>query len=492
MSHHIGSAKIFSFTPIKMSSHKVYVVETIPSIPNTRVFPILSKISKYFRSPLEANIKLRIRNSRTSNIESEKLSYIVHLLSATVLPLYLNKYEPYSQAIVAYVEYSKENDGIIHNAALITRKDFKNITKRVTLFVALVKSDEKQIDVTKHVDTTKQVNIIQVNNLFKMVWFYLSQALKLRGIDVPTPYFRTQTFLIIFENKREEDKYIEISIPEFHENMKIKIPIRLSTWSLEDLPLKLKNELETVIIKPVAKAAPYAPRGILITGPPGVGKSVTAEIIASSLKLKMIELRPSIYRSMWYGLTEKILDSILKEIKHRKNSLILLDDADFLVGRHVSFHETHISEITILLRYLQDESRPLTVLTTNVPELLDPALVRPGRIDVVVVMGYPDKEFRKQIALKSTKRYGIDLNPDLLEVIAKLSRWFSNAEVEALIRLAASKGEGNITEESILWARQRFNINEQMRSSIQNQLKWFGEQFQGIAIKYIPSDNEII
>ncbi|MEM1542268.1 MAG: ATP-binding protein [Ignisphaera sp.] len=480
MSHHIESTKTYSFTPIKIASHKVYVVETIPAIPNTRVISILSKISKYFRFPLETNIKLRIRGSQISNLEPEKLSYLVHLLSATILPLYLNKYEPHSQALIAYIDISKDGSGVIHNAALVTKKDAKNLGKKHTLFIALARGDEKHIE------------IHQLNTLFKMAWLYVSQPLKLnKSIDVSTVPLRTRNILVTFESKIE-DKYIEISVPEFHEALRVKIPIRTSTWCLDDLPFRLREEVETIVIKPIASNAPYAPRGIMITGPPGVGKSVTAEIIASALKLKIIELRPSLYRSMWYGLTEKILEGILKNIKSRKNSLVLLDDADFLVGRHVSLHETHVSEITILLRYLQETSRPLTVLTTNVPELLDPALIRPGRIDAVIVMGYPDREFRKRIALRSAEKYKIDLKSELLETIANLTRWFSNAEIEAFIRLAASKGEGRITEETILWARQRFNINEQMRKSIQNQLKWFGEQFQGISIKYVPNESDVL
>lgn len=480
MSHHIEGIKFYSFTPMKMTSHRVYVVESLPSTPNTRVIPILSRIAKYFRYPLETNLRLKIRSKYASKLNSDKISYLVYLLSETVLPLYLSKYDPHSQALVTFIEFSKDDDHTIYSAALITKKDIKNIGKKPTLFVAIVRNGNKQIDIT------------QINSIFKMTWLYLAQILRInKVVETPSPPLKTYAILVTLEDK-VEDKFIEISVPEFHESIKIKIPIRSPIWFLEDLPPKLRDDIVTIIINPLASNTTYAPHGILITGPPGVGKSVTAEVVASALELKIIELRPSLYRSMWYGLTEKVLEGILKNIKSRKNSLVLLDDADFLVGRHVSLHETHISEITILLRYLQESSRPLTILTTNAPELLDHAIVRPGRIDVVIVMGYPDREFRKQIALKSVKRYNIDLPQSLLDYIANITRWFSNAEIDALIRLAASRGNGKITDESLVWARQRFNINEQMRISIQNQLRWFGEHFQGIVIKYVANENEII
>jgi len=480
VSHHLEGVKLYSFVPIKAPNYKVYIVENVLVIPNTRVLSLLPKVAKYFKYPLEANLKLRIKSSKLVKISPEKLSYLVHLLADTLVPLYLSKYDSPSQALIAFIEGTKEGSIIIHCVALVTKRDVKSLSRKPTLFIAVARGGEKHLD------------LAQVNNYYKMVWLYLTQVLKVnKNIEIPYIPIRTYTMLITFENK-DDDKYVEVSIPEFHESIRVKIPIHPPSWTLDDLPEKLKEDLETIVVKPILTGALYAPHGILITGPPGVGKSVTAEVIASALRLKIIELRPSLYRSMWYGLTEKILENVLRAIKTYRNSLVLLDDADFLVGRHMSIHETHVSEITILLRYLQEQPRPLTVLTTNAPELLDPALIRPGRIDAVVIMGYPDKQFRKQIALRSASRYGIQLPDELLDTIANMTRWFSNAEIDALIRLAASKGEGKITEEALLWARSRFNINEKMRASIQNQLRWFGEQFQGITIKYVPNENEVI
>lgn len=481
MSHHIEGVKVYSFTPIKAPGYKVYAVENITVVPNTKVLPVLSRIVKYFRYPLETNIRLKIKSSQLLKINPEKLAYLVYLLSDIVVPLYLSRYESHSQVLIAFLENLKDGGTIVHCVALITKKDVKVFSRRPTIFIAIVRNPDQGSEV------------LQVSNLYKISWLYLSQILKVnKNIDIPYIPLRTYTVLILFESKTEDDKYIEVTVPELHESVRVKIPIKPAEWTLEDLPPKLRGDLETIVIKPIASGASYAPRGILITGPPGVGKSVTAEVIASALKLKIIELRPSLYRSMWYGLTEKILENVLKAIKTRRNALVLMDDADFLVGRHVSIHETHVSEVTILLRYLQEQFRPLTILTTNAPELLDSALIRPGRIDVVIVMGYPDKEFRKQIAMRSAKKYGLTLSPELLDTIANITRWFTNAEIDALLRLAASKGEGKITEEALLWARSRFNINEQLRASIQNQLRWFGEQYQGIIVKYVVNDSEII
>ncbi len=480
MSHNIEHARIVTFTPVKLSDYKIAVVETAPVKPNLKIVNLVNIISKDLSRPININIKHVIKSKNFAKIGDDELSYIVYLMSSSIIPLYLHNFDPQLQCITSYITMSRDETITIHTVALVTKKNFKNIGKRSTVFIAIVKA------------MNRNIKMKMVKQFYRMSWNLL--AYKLRGIadDIDsTPPQRVYTLLVQLSSERETN-VIEISIPEFNEAIRVKIPIRKPQWSLNDIPPKLRNDIETVIVRPILAKASYAPKGILITGPPGVGKTVSAEAISSALKMRIVELRPSTYRSMWYGLTEKILEETLQAVKRKKDVTVLLDDVDFLIGRHLAIHETHVSEITIFLRFLQSEEKPLVILTTNTPELLDPALVRPGRIDVVMLMGYPDREFRKYIAMKSAKRYGLELKPHIVDLIADATRWFTHAEIDALIRLAASKSEGNIHEDAIMWARQRFTINESIRKAIQDRLRWFGEQFQGITIKYVPSDSEIM
>jgi len=190
-------------------------------------------------------------------------------------------------------------------------------------------------------------------------------------------------------------------------------------------------------------------------------------------------------------MTERTLHKIFSAIKKRHDVIILVDDADFLVQRLHAIHEAYIAEVNVWLNILQDPSRPFTVMTTNVPDLLDPALIRPGRLDVAMLMGYPDFEMRKRIAQRAAKRYNVNIDSSLLDEIARMTRWFTAAEVDALIRMAASRGRGKVDIASLEWARRRFSINESERRFIQENLRYYAKKILGLVISYVPKESEI-
>jgi hypothetical protein len=291
--------------------------------------------------------------------------------------------------------------------------------------------------------------------------------------------------------ERGEGEGVEVVIREGMESFVVKLPTRNPEWSLSMFPEKLVSDLETIVVNPIKLGYSFAPKGIILMGPPGVGKSVLAEAIAQSLGKKVVDLKPSVYRSMWYGMTEKILDKILKSIVKRTDIALVIDDAEFLMSRTMAVHEVHVSEISLILNFLQKPVRPLTILTSNSPTLIDPAILRPGRIDVAIVIGYPDKEARKVIIENLLKKYGADVRGDIVENLVVATRWMSNAEIDALIRMALSKGSGKITIETIEWARKRFRIDYNVRASEHQFMRWSISHMPGLVITYIPQDHEI-
>ncbi len=295
-------------------------------------------------------------------------------------------------------------------------------------------------------------------------------------------------------NTRESElNELRVVVSDGSEYRDIRIPIKKPSWKLEDLPPKLIEDIKAALINPISKGLPFSAKGAFITGPPGVGKSVMAEALASALKLNVVELRPQNYRSMWYGATEKALNAVFQQIIKRRNEVALvIDDAEFISSRKYTIHEAHISEISTILYHLQRTDRPFTILTANNPDLIDPAILRPGRIDVTIVLGYPDRDMRRKAILTNIKNYSIKLAEDsVLDELVKVTRWYSLAEVDAFLRLAAGKGNGLIGYEEIQWAKKKFNISPEERRSTQEYLTWWSRKFQGIVLTYTPSESEI-
>ncbi|NPA85054.1 MAG: ATP-binding protein [Crenarchaeota archaeon] len=285
---------------------------------------------------------------------------------------------------------------------------------------------------------------------------------------------------------------IKVHVRDGHDTVKITIPLKKPSWSLEDFPEELVEELKTLVINPIREGLSFAPKGILLVGPPGVGKTILVEAISGGLEKRLLELEPGMYRSMWYGQTEKILREIFSAIKQRKDEVVvLIDDAEFLMDRGLAIHEGYISEMNMFLKMLQNKERPLVVMTTNHPQLLDQALVRPGRIDLAIIVGYPDKKFRRKIVERILKRYDIRAGDELIDKIVRVTKWFSNAEIDSLIRMAAAKGKGEIGEEEILWARRRFHVSETERERTQESLKWYANKLQGMVIRYVKDPAEV-
>ena len=285
---------------------------------------------------------------------------------------------------------------------------------------------------------------------------------------------------------------IKAVITDGSEYKEIVIPVRRPEWKLSDLPPSILDDIKVSIVNPVVKGMPFATKGALLTGPPGVGKSVMAEALADALGLSIVELRPQTYRSMWYGATERALNAIFREVvKRRKRIALIIDDAEFISSRKYTIHEAHISEISTILYHLQRPDRPFTILTANNPDLIDPAILRPGRIDVTVILGYPDKDMRRRAVIRNARRYSIRLEDKVIDKIVEVTRWFTLAEVDALLRLAAGKGEGRVGIAEVEWARKKFNVNHGERASLQEHLRWYARRTQGIVITYIPSETRI-
>ncbi|ALU12383.1 hypothetical protein EYM_03075 [Ignicoccus islandicus DSM 13165] len=374
--------------------------------------------------------------------------------------------------------------------------DAENNKRRIAFLIALKPQCQKKIKlipitISSDVEKLTREDVLKIFRRERNELRRILKELERIG-EVPSDFTKKltiQNFLLVrIANIFEEDEVVV----DDDDDVSLSLKLRKPTWDLSQFPRELSEQVRTIVINPILGSKKYALKGIIVTGPPGMGKSVLVEAISKELNRKLLDIDPSTYRSMWYGQTEKILKSIFDSIKNRSDITVLIDDAEFLASRTMAVHEGYLAEVSVFLKMLQEERKPLIALTANHPEIIDQALIRPGRIDAIIVMGYPDKEFREKIITNALRRYDVKLaSHALLEDMVRITRWFSAAEIDAFVRMAAMKGNGKIDRDSIWWARRKFNINENDRKNLQERIIWSLKQVQGIVIDYVKTPDKI-
>lgn len=427
------------------------------------------------------HILLKI-NVRGKSLSANEVIYSLIPLSLTYLPKIVSEKDGYSIGFFVFEGFNKPK---LIAASITVNKELNSDEVLLRPVLMSLSSEVSEHNVKVFSDKISGI-------IWSEVRYYLGRyAPRYSGIIRSLNLMKPIMVMMLRSGVKKFDE-IRAVVSDGSEYREVKIPIKVPTWGLGDLPPRVVEDVETMVIKPIVKSYPFAPKGAFITGPPGVGKSVMADALASALGLKIVELRPSTYRSMWYGATEKMLNAIFNQvIKRRSEIALVIDDAEFISSRKYTIHEAHISEISTILYHLQRPDRPFTILTANNPELIDPALLRPGRIDATIVLGYPDKHMRRKIIEKGLSIYGIRADEEVIDAMVRDSKWFSSAEVDAFVRLAASKGEGRIGKSDVEWAKKKLVINISERRSIQEYLRWWTSKAQGIVMTYIPSDNEV-
>ncbi len=460
-------------------------------------YTILAALTPYLRLSAEeakegavARRRVMIR-ARRGHIVPGELGYAINLLALTVLPRVGRSMLPMGYAPVVMAYYIGEKKNLVAGS-LTYIEEYLNtwMVEPLRPYPVVIIGSNKPIEPAR---VAEEITRGFRSDLEEVLRRALAVIDSTRGVarrkyivDLDAKPYITAILSQSFAHKE-----IVVEFSDGVEIHRVSIPLQRPSWKPDDFPPELIHELETVIIKPFMEARRYAARGIILVGPPGVGKTSLGEAIASSMNARIVKLSPSVYRSMWYGTTERILSTIFERLRGRRDVVVLVDDAEFITGRRIAIHEVSIAEVSILLNALQDPLKPFTILTSNTPELIDPALIRPGRIDAAIVLGYPSRRMREKIIDVVLRRYGLHAPPETREEMLRVTRWFTHAEIDALVRLAASAGDGTITEDSLLWARRKFSINESERRRIQEYMKWYMERLQGLVLSYIPGEEEM-
>src|ERR1700730_7782058 len=194
-----------------------------------------------------------------------------------------------------------------------------------------------------------------------------------------------------------------------------------------ELPLKHSRIFERLGI--------FAPKGVLLYGPPGTGKTLLARAVAAESRVHFIPLNgPEIMRK-FYGESEAKLREVFEEAARRAPSILFIDEIDAVAPKRAEVsgevEKRVVAQLLSLMDGFVSRGQVIVIGATNIPEVLDPALRRPGRFDREIEIGVPNTQARLQILKIHTR--AMPLAPDVnLEEIAEHSHGFVGADLEAL------------------------------------------------------------
>ena len=185
------------------------------------------------------------------------------------------------------------------------------------------------------------------------------------------------------------------------------------------------------------------PRGVLLVGPPGTGKTLLAKAVAGEAGVPFFSISGSDFVEMFVGVGASRVRDLFEQAKKNSPSIVFIDEID-AVGRHRGAglggghdeREQTLNQLLVEMDGFGDNQGVIVIAATNRPDILDPALLRPGRFDRQVVVGTPDLKGREAILQVHTRRKPLDTDVDL-SVLAKTTAGFSGADLENLTNEAA-------------------------------------------------------
>ena len=197
-------------------------------------------------------------------------------------------------------------------------------------------------------------------------------------------------------------------------------------------PLKYPKAFERLGIEP--------PRGILLYGPPGTGKTLLAKAVANESGANFISVKGPELLSKWFGESEQKIRELFRRARQVAPCIIFFDEIDALAPRRgYGIHEATERIVSQLLTEMSgiEETRGVVVMAaTNRPDLVDPALLRPGRLDKIIFVPPPDEEGREEIFRIHTRRMPLADDVNLKE-LAKKTEGYTGADIEAICKEAA-------------------------------------------------------
>ena len=199
-------------------------------------------------------------------------------------------------------------------------------------------------------------------------------------------------------------------------------------------PMKYPDSFKRLGIRPS--------RGILLYGPPGTGKTLLAKAVAKESEANFIQVKGPSLLSMWVGKSEEGMRKVFERARQVSPCIIFFDEIDSLAGKRgietgTKVTERVLNQMLAEMDGLEDMNDILVIGATNRPDMLDPALLRPGRFDRILLVNAPTEKGREKILKIHTKNMPIKEKDKLDKVFEKKTEGYTGADLEGFVRDAA-------------------------------------------------------
>jgi transitional endoplasmic reticulum ATPase len=253
-------------------------------------------------------------------------------------------------------------------------------------------------------------------------------------------------------------KELKISDKDFDEALKTVRPSAMREVLVETPNIKwndvgglekVKQELKEAVEWPLKHPESFKrmgirpPRGLLLYGPPGTGKTLLAKAVAKESEANFIQIKGPSLLSMWVGESEKGIRKIFERARQVSPCIIFFDEIDSLAGRRGMSNdggskvtEHVLNQLLAEMDGIEDNADVVVIGATNRPDILDPAILRPGRFDRVLLVGPTDKKGRLEIFKIHTKNMPLAKDVNVNE-LAEKTEGYVGSDIEGLCREAA-------------------------------------------------------
>ncbi len=244
--------------------------------------------------------------------------------------------------------------------------------------------------------------------------------------------------------KKDFENALKIVEPSAMREVMVEVP--KVTWrdvgGLKEVKETLKEIIEWPLKHPEAfkRMGIKPPKGVLLYGPPGSGKTLLAKAVANESGANFISVKGPEILTKWVGESERKVREIFKRAKQVAPTIIFFDEIDAIAPRRgleigTRVTENVVSMILTEMSGLEELHNVVVIAATNRPDIIDPALLRPGRFDVQILVPAPDEDARLEILKIHTRNMPLAKDVNLRD-IAKKTQGYSGADLEALVREA--------------------------------------------------------